>query len=309
MKKILILTLLILCVSNLRAQTDIPNHSFENWVEHESGLFLEPGDWWGTLNMLRLLGPAGPVTTSQSTDAHTGTYSAMIENKMFGTMIKIGGILSTGYFDTKQTPPDNFIDGRPFTGRPEKLIFWYKYKAVDGDSCGAGLFLTKWNTELNRADTIGKCSQNFYDQGDMEEFVKAEIPIEYFSEEQPDTINIAFIASAGVNEAGSSGNAVIGSTFWIDDVSVGYPTGIEMPLMSEGKVTVYGKPFRRTIEIHDHSNSEGNLIQFYDVNGRFISSMRLTQSKLETQFDMPKGTYFFVVKSSTKTVDGGIFNY
>jgi len=223
----------------LFAQAEIPNAGFENWEDHESGLFKEPaGDWWGTLNKLRLLGDAAPITCNPSTEAHSGEYSAMIENKMFGASIKISALLTTGYFDSKRTPPNNFVEGKPFTGRPLKLVGWYKYKAVNGDSAWTYMNLTKWNAAENKKDTIAQCWNVFYDKGEMNEFERFELPLIYLSEENPDSIKVSFLASAGTRNFGTTGNAQIGSTLWIDDVALEYTVGVELPLMSEGKVVV-----------------------------------------------------------------------
>lgn len=301
---------LLVSFYSMHSQTEIPNGGFEEWVEHESGLFKEPGgDWWGTLNKLRLLGEAAPITTNPSTDAHSGNYSAKIENGMFGTTIKISGLLTTGYFDSKQTPPNNFIEGKPFTGRPAKLIGYYKYKAANGDSAWCYMNLTKWNNGKNKKDTIAESWIVFYDKGEMTEFERFEFPLHYYSEETPDTIKVSFLASAGTRSFGTTGNAQIGSIFWLDDVALEYATGVELPLMAEAVTRVSGNYQSRTINIFIRHPDKMLSISIYDINGRLMLSDEKVSTENQFHFPYPKGTYFYVVKKGSVSIGGGIFNY
>ena len=271
-------------------------------------MFEEPaGNWWGTLNRIRLLGPSAPITTTKSTDAHSGNYSAMLENKMFGT-IKISAILTTGYFDSKATPPDNFKLGKPFSGRPAKMTGWYKYKAVNGDSCGAGIHTTRWNSGTNTRDTIAKANIILYDKGIMDSFEKFELELNYFSGLNPDTIIVSFIASAGTSGFGTTANAQIGTQMWVDDVAVQYVDGIELPLMSETKFSVRGSRESAMLILNEETINKNCDIIIYNLNGCEIK--RFHSSGVTNEFTLninSSGIYFFVIKTDGKTTDGGMF--
>jgi hypothetical protein len=290
------------------SQTEIVNGGFEDWTPDASGLFEEPGaNWWGTLNKIRLLGPSAPITTTKSTDAHSGSYSALLENKLFGT-IKISAILTTGYFDSKATPPDNFKLGRPFSGRPSKMTGWYKFKPVNGDSCGAGIYLTRWNSGTNNRDTIARANTIFHDKGIMDSFEKFELELNYFSGLNPDTINVSFIASAGTVGFGTTGNAQIGTQMWVDDVTLQYADGIELPLMAETKFSVHGSGESAELILNDETICKNSEIIIYNINGCEINRFQYSSERNELPLNIKSsGTYFFVINSNGKTISGGLF--
>lgn len=290
---------------NLYAQTEVPNLGFDEWETDASGLFDEPaGNWWGTLNKLRLLGPGAPITTTKTDDAHSGAFAAMLENKMFGSF-KISAILASGYFAPMQT---SFIEGRSFTGRPAKMTGWYKYKAVNGDSSGAYINLTKWNPVLSKKDTIAQGSMVFYDKGEMNAYEKFEIELKYYSDEIPDTIKIGFIASAGTTGLSTTDNVQIGSTLYIDDVSLVYPTDVELPMMSEIKYYVRGSGNDKTLVIKDNTLLQNTRLIIYSLTGAEVQSNDVFNSNGEIPLMISaSGTYFFILKADGKTIGGGIF--
>jgi len=305
MKNLILIIAILFAGINLYAQTDVPNLEFDEWETDASGLFEEPvGNWWGTLNKLRLLGPGAPITTTKTDDAHSGAYAAMLENKMFGTF-KISAILASGYFAPMQT---SFIEGRSFTGRLAKMTGWYKYKSVNNDSAGAYITLFKWNALEDKKDTIAKGALIFYDKGEMNAYEKFEIELAYYSEEFPDTINIGFIASAGTTGLSNSDNVQIGSTLYIDEVSLVYPTGVELPLMSEIEYYVLGTGTNLTLVIKDNVLCQNAELIVYSITGAEMQRQVVKNSNGEIPLMIStSGTYFFVLNVAGKTIGGELF--
>ncbi|MBI5325325.1 MAG: PCMD domain-containing protein [Ignavibacteriae bacterium] len=128
---------------------------FEHWkdIKAENGEFLYEdliGNWWTTLNKLKLI--AGPVTATKSTDSYSGDYSIRLETMSYGSFI-ITGLLMTGVFDPSM--PSYVIQGKPFTVKPKKFSGYFKYFPANNDSCSIYIGIYKFNQTLMRRDTSG----------------------------------------------------------------------------------------------------------------------------------------------------------
>lgn len=143
----------------------IPNGSFETWTGNDPNS-------WVTTNGLILLG--NPQSVFKSTDAHSGTSACEINtvhitNKPPGVFIPdFTGSIFTG----KQVLVTSYF-GFPYTSKPTRLNFWYKYNARNNDTASVIAYTTKWNSSLNKRDTLAiavgiiKDSVGMYTQGEV----------------------------------------------------------------------------------------------------------------------------------------------
>jgi len=202
------------------AQNPIPDGDFENWTANPISGFEEPASgWWATLNPLSSLG--GPVTVEKSADAHSGSFSAILTTKQYGTLL-LPGIMLSGDFDVLGAA---FTRGQPYTDRPTNFKGWYKYAPASGDSAAIAIQLMKWNAATQQRDTIGEVGLVIYQT--VSNWTQFDMSIDYFSQDQPDSMVVVATSSAGADQFLGQ----IGSQLWIDDFSVDFATSIadELP--------------------------------------------------------------------------------
>ncbi len=302
-KKILSLILVLICLFSLKSiSQQLPNQGFEEWKTDDSKLFDDlDGGFWGTINKLRLLGPQAPVTTEKSTDTHSGSYSAKITTKTFGSF-KIVGIIATGFFNQKAA---GFIEGMPFTSKPAKLSGYYKFIPVNNDSCSAYINLTKYNTISNKKDTIAEGLLVM--QGEQNQWTKFEIPIKYYLNSTPDTIKVAFVSSAGTVGMGSTQNAQVGSSMFVDDLILDYGTEVDIPSASSSKIKLEYSQLSSSIILTSNYFDDG-LISIYSSEGKLIMTKDFKISDSQVDFStQPCGVYLYKIFSNGTLVSGGSF--
>ncbi len=307
-KLILSLSIIFIILTQLSAQTVLPNMDLEEWAEFpfSSGFYEEPaGGIWTTANKAVLLNPEiFKITTFKTGDAHHGNYAAKIVTDLADLPgpndILQTGTLATGYFDEMALPPSNLKDGVPFTGRPYRLKGYFKYLPVKQDSCDVYSLLYKWNPSTKSRDTIAYAWKT--DTITVKEWTKFDLPYHYYSEEVPDTISIIFAPSAG----GDLFEGQVGSTLYIDDISLEFENGVEWMLMSEVVSKAYPNPAsdRVTIELSGEIR-QGRLI-LYSFQGNVCLNTGFTGNlAIIDVADLPSGSYYYHIIDSKKIVSGG----
>lgn len=218
-----------LCASlGLAAQSPIPAGDFEAWSPGTGNQYEEPtGNWWTTLNALKLLG--GPATVTKTTDAHGGTYAAKMTSGQWNTIL-LPGLLVSGDFDANSST--FLITGQPFTDRPSTFQGWYKYFPANGDSAGIAALLTRWDAANGRRDTLGIAAIVLYDT--VATYTEYVLPFVYSSlTAAPDSLTLALVSSQG-------GNNFIGqpgSTLYADDLSFDYALASPEPVAVLGYIS------------------------------------------------------------------------
>ncbi len=200
--------------------TNIPDGDFEKWATITSGInsYEEPkSGWWTSLNILSNLG--GPKTLKKTTEAHTGHYAAKMSTSVWGDLT-IPGILVSGTFDFDA--PNMIIEGKPFTEKPKSFRGYYKYFPVSGDSAAIFASITKYMPQNQRRDTIAAASLAILNTYDSYTFFDIDFTY-YINYVEPDSINIVFASSAD----GANFNGAVGSTLYIDDISLIMQNGTE----------------------------------------------------------------------------------
>lgn len=297
MKKILLFTLICTSIA-VKAQIT-SNVSFEIWTN--AGNYEEPSGGWTTLNKLRDLSSFSPVTVTKSTDSYSGTYAAKLETKEisgFGTLI--GGLLASGVFDGNASPGQNVKLGQPYTGRPANFNVYYKYSPVSNDSAAFYLALTKWNTSTNQRDTIGEA---FYTElNTVSTYTQLNIPIFYYSTETPDTIAVLFGSSA----AADNFQGQVGSTLYIDELTLPNTVGINELLFNEVAINTFPNPTSDELVVSIQSDKTQQLI-IYNANGQEVFSSAIFQNKKIDVSSWTNGAYYISIKDGKGLVSSAKF--
>ena len=284
------------------------NMDLENWTQiKEQGtgnvLYEEPGDMniWTTLNKLRLLSPAAPVTVTKITgDVHSGNYAAKLTTSMMSTMV-VPGLIETGFFDPIKPP--NLFQGKPFTDRPTKLRCWFKYLPVGGDSSLIAILLYKYNPATDSQDTIGYAQ--YISQETVSTYTEKVLTLDYYKPGvSPDSIIIVFASSAGAEE--NFGN--IGSTMFVDDVTLEYTGGIEMPLMPAVTVKTNLSADGNVLSVSTTDYTEKGSFIVYSLDGTEIINNNITGTDFNVGVqNLPVGNYFYTLKNLGKSLFTGKF--
>jgi hypothetical protein len=82
---------------------------------------------------------------------------------------------------------------------------------VNGDSCEIRTTLTKWDPAAGKHFKVGEAIMRTTEL--VDEYTFFDLEFEYFSTEEPDTIDMVFAASAG----GEFFVGGVGSTIYVDD--------------------------------------------------------------------------------------------
>lgn len=209
----------------------VPNLDFEDWYTGRSAITNEtyynpsPDGFWTTPNKgSGDLGVASaPVTVFrvEGNEAYNG-YAAKLKTgsgKLLGKDIITAGSIASGQFEIDPYNPLNSLKfGRKFDRRPKSVTGYYKFTSVEQDSASAYCFVTKFDKENCRLDTLGFGRKIFYDADQTDEYKQFSFELDYKSDETPDNIVIYFSSSEG----GAEFKGQPGNTLYIDEVEVDY---------------------------------------------------------------------------------------
>lgn len=195
------MSLLLIGMHQIFAQPT--NVGFELWTNNE------PDGWWV---LDRLLPVPGPRFVSQSTDARSGNYAVKIE------VLNVGGAGFLGMMTLNDPSMDESESGIPYTQRPVDFSFWAKYNLLSTDSFIVVVELTKWN-----AGTRVRVGEGtFVRTGTQNNYQKYTVPITYYSNDTPDSLQMFFVVGGIL---GSAPTFTPGSYALIDDVDILGATG------------------------------------------------------------------------------------
>ncbi len=254
MKKVGILTLLVCGCVKLYSQ-QLPNASFENWdiLTDSSPHDDKPTDW-NTINSELDAFSAGALspTCYQSSDAHSGSYSIMLEtvNPPFSGFPIVNGIATTGSINTSSYEVEG---GLPYTLRPDSLVGWYKCEPETGD------FPT---IEFVLKDAAGDTLGHARFEGsttDITVWTRFSVPVVYSSSATPTEAVSLLSASDGFN-------AVAGSKLWVDDVELIFSVGVEEESLEDLQVNYANE---QLVWFTKHSVEE---IKVVDLNGQLVEN-------------------------------------
>lgn len=170
------LVTLVLTAVAWDGNAQLQNLDFETWdnpIVEEHGMNRPTGWWWGSGVLTE---PQRNFIYPPETPAQSNNYALKLS--VWYTYVKDIAIQSA-YINT----------------RPESLTGYYKYTdnvLTDGlefvtDTAQVSVYLTKWDLFLGQADTIGSGVINLNAAADYTQFV---VPINYYSDEMPDTVKV-----------------------------------------------------------------------------------------------------------------------
>ena len=302
MRKILLGFLFLGFASQAIVAQTLPNMDLEQWTNHT--YYDQPaGGVWATANAIVDLLPAViPPTTTKSTDAHGGQYSAKMESKIWPVAnILMSGTLATGVFNNQSSTTGNALKrGTPYTARPTTFSGWYKYTSVAQDSCILYAWLTKWNGSAR--DTVGIALMKEYNTvSTWTEFV---LPFVYHSNDTPDSISSVFTSSAnGENLQGQAG-----SSLWVDDLALTTATGLQEVWMPENHVAIGPNPAHDNVHFHFEKAVKEGDIQLFDASGKIVKVISVKGQDLDVHVsDLASGSYHLLLKEKGTATYSGKF--
>lgn len=312
MKKFVLTLCSILIALVSYAQTSIDNSGFEEWNSDPNFDYEEPGPPWATANNIATLAPTAPVSTFKETEkVVAGNYAA----KMVTSQFQLGntGLLVTGTIATGEFKPDllNFINslrlGIPFTDKPTCFSGYYMFEPVGDDSCAVYMQLTKYNTTTAKRDTVAEA---WVTTGDaVSEYTYFSIPVEYYSQETPDTIIIVAASSA----RGWEFIGEVGTTLYVDELSIGYgdaSCAVNVPVFPEIQVNVYPNPATDYLQIGYNQAIENGVLSIFDITGKLCQEIMLPSNSQQHTINIGQlsaGQYLYQLKDGEWIVDGGKF--
>ncbi|GAB1449652.1 MAG: hypothetical protein L6Q78_05625 [Bacteroidia bacterium] len=256
-------------------------HGFENWVTRTEGTTnWEDPQGWFTLNSLGKFG--FPATTTSSSDAHSGTRSALLETTQtpFGT---IPGILTLGDMLDDNGEADLNRTFVPFQGRPTHIRFWVKAEPDSGDSVAMLCQLRKTIADGSQL-LVAEAGWTFGDYSNG--WMKVEIPMEYLSNELPDSISILFASSRDESAP------VAGSKLWVDDLELeGLQVGQKE--LNVESFAYYPNPTSKSLTFVGPA-IEG--VKIFDLMGNLLKEIPVMENTI--QLDLAAGHYLIQPNSS-----------
>jgi hypothetical protein len=287
MKKLIITFNLSLALINFALSQQISNCGLEHW---QSFTGYEVPDSFLTIDQVIFF---GQPLVSKTTDAHSGQYAAIVQNGY----VSVHGLLSYGRFE--KIGQTNYFYGWPFTTRPDTLRFWYKFIPAGNDTALAAILLSKWN---GNHVVIGSGIMQVFNN--TTSYTLAEIPIDYSSNEAPDTIIISFISSF-------NSNPTSGTMLFIDDISLDYTTGLKEETNNTSEtflLNAYPNPFNPSTKISwQIPVGSWQTLKIYDLLGNEVATLideYKSAGKYEVEFnsssgiqDLASGIYFYQLKA------------
>lgn len=298
MKKFLPFLFFALFTISAKSQ-DIPNPGYENWIQNFD--YSEP-EGWGTLNLLGgLFG--NPFTVFQdSLTPYAGTYALQLTTTVLTNNPDTANLRDTiGVLFSGSLSFSGQVFGFPYTQKPDKFNFYYKYFPAGGDTAFCNVQLFKWNPVTMQRDTLA--SGYFNQPATTGSYAHGEIDLVYnnqFSGLDPDTAMITFSAS-------SDYIPIPGSSLFIDEMSFTDNVGIEE--QAADKTLVYPNPATNELNLK-FSNSESKTLVIFDVSGKAVVKSDLDAGEIKINVSaLSNGLYFYKTFDKNKAVvSSGKFN-
>ena len=250
----------VITVSNLRAQTVIPNPSFEDWTTFSN--YSDPTGWDTPNQELMSIPFFGTTVVTKSTDHHgNGSYSARLETKhIMLPPVDVPGFITCGKLTVNLTLGTYTLTGGvPVVDQPSHLVGFFKYIPKGGDSCAIGIGLTKTNGAV--IDTIGFGA--FSTKDTVTDWTPFSAWIDYISTEIPDTMNIVALSTA--QEVMTPGTVL-----FVDEFSLDYITGFNDKDPSAGIKVYNDRETGRLMIFFDFPTPEITGINLFSMTGQRV---------------------------------------
>jgi hypothetical protein len=303
-----------------QAQTTIPNGGFENWTN--VGQATEQPTNWNSNKTSGIYANLGPQTCYRDTSTlGGGQYCAMIlTGTTFGNAVN--GSCTTGEV---QAPTTNKADGyietiagdashsAPFTGRPDSLVFWFRYSPRGTDSPTVQARLHVGNAYVPETPSNGNHPDSTVNiiaravwigtNTTQATWQRVSVPFVYVAgsagSRTPEYILISMTGSAD-NLAGTDSTAL-----WVDQVQAIYnTTGISEIAQ------VSARPYWHSNAIITDLSGDGlsgASLQLINMNGQVVIDQPLNGNEINTTpANIATGVYIYRIVSEQATMTGKI---
>jgi hypothetical protein len=325
MKKVFVLlTLLSLTAASFAQQPSLPNGNFESWRLYTpantppyppaySPAYYEPnGGFFLTLNILDTIPTSCGVTVFRAKDTvHTGNYAARCRTAQMvivpPVVTIIPGVVGTLKIDwlysrAKLGVPYNW------TTKAQRFQGWYQSYPVNGDSTGAILLLSKWNSGTHKRDTIAynrivwKTQVNTWTQFDQ--------AINYWnSTTMPDSITLLLLSCAGYNASNMLGSVgQVGSQALFDDVNITNVAGVDYVFNPQVDVKITPNPASSFINIALDKEIRDAKFEVYSASGNQVAGSLISGKTARLDVSrLSSGVYYYRLSADGQSQNTGSF--
>ncbi len=285
MKKTSLLVFVLLITSMLHAQ--IPNAGFESWTS--MGTYDLP-DQWGNMNTATAASTV--FTTLKGTPGSAGSCFLKLTTKDVSGVVTPGMVVSGQLNTTTWKPKSGFQYGL----RAETLKGKFQFMGYNSDSATISAWLTKWNTSLNRRDTVASLVKKT--SGMVHVWTAMTFPFVYRNTENPDTA-VVMISSSSISPKKNS-------FIWVDELLLdGLVTAVQAQEPVE-QVKVFPMPANKEVSLAFMSTANFHAqLLILDNAGKTLSRSEVEVQPGENSFktDLNKlhtapGLYFIQLQST-----------
>jgi len=283
----------------LTAKAQIPNAGFETWTT--IGAYDIPMGW-GTMN--NATSTNSVYTATKGTPGSPGNSYLKLTSKTNGASVA-NGIAVSGKLDTITLKPKS---GFAFTQRPSKFTGKWQHMIYGSSQGSVKVLTTKWNTTLNKRDTIAHSEQGL--SGMAMSWANFSMNMMYVDSLQfPDSCIIVLQASGS--------NPTNNDYLWVDNlaftgtvaiyVDTTSTVGIKENKQESRNLSIFPSPANEFVQISlSLSQAQALSIEVFDIAGKLYRCERNDflageiKEKINVK-DLPAGTYFIKVTGKTFT--------
>ena len=172
---------------------------------------------------------------------------------------------------------------------PQAFQGWFKYSTVGGDSAGLAALLTRWNSNLQKRDTLAQAA--WVVTSAYPSWAAFDLPFAYFQTGiSPDSILVAMVSSGD----GQNFKGQVGSTLWIDDVRLEYPTS-RPALEVAPQISVAFRGHQLFLDLPE--NLGASVVRVFDMRGQLLMQVNVKGGEQRIDFDPADGIYLVEISA------------
>jgi len=227
--------------------------------------------------------------TQSTTIKHSGTSSARIASKNYGSLGFVSALLTNTNVSLDTTFSLVFSGGTLLTSRPSAASAWVQYYPSPMDS--GAFYVEVINTSLGMGDSL--IGSGYVSIGADSIFTQITAPIVYTDMTSPANLLRVYFTNTG-------DTVFTSSVLYVDDVSYSTVSGISQYIMNDIKVNVYPNPASNYLTIKSETD-EQLTFQLITIDGKAVITKNFTKEVL-IDVDVPTGIYAYLIKDKTGTV-------
>lgn len=299
MKKLTLLLAAITIVVVASAQNPNTNSGFENWVQGPG--FEEPAGWI-TFNQFSVFG--GPVVIEKTTDANSGQFAMKLFNAP--SLVDLSPI---------DIPKDTLLglaafndtEGGVYTQRPWGFKVFLKHIAQQSDTALVVVGLKKAGENSFAGGAVVL-------PGALTSYTEFIVPIQYSSQDNPDSIEVFITTMAGfaIRDGLGPYNPTLTQELFVDDFELlaTDPNSVNNPMFGKS-LNVFPNPAANNLFIDaqgfDFSNT--TVVEIADLTGRTIKTQEMAGKLTSVDIaNLNSGIYLYRVFEGNALTKLGTFN-